>query len=83
MGMAELQPGYEQTIGVATKQRSELWEYFSEPAQMAKAIIHISHVADPPLRLLLGKGMPDYGKAASEALALSDEKWLKVTNLEV
>jgi NAD(P)-dependent dehydrogenase (short-subunit alcohol dehydrogenase family) len=83
MGFATLEAGYEQTIGAATKMREGLWSYFSEPAEIAKSINYISKVEDPPLRLLLGRGMPDYGKAASDALASSDEKWLKVTNLEV
>lgn len=83
MGVAGISEGYKETIGVGIESRRGLIASWSEPAQVAKAIVYITNVSDPPLRLLLGPETPGHAKHAANALAEFDEKWLDVTMLRV
>lgn len=46
-----------------------------DPAKAAQAIIQITRVDDPPLRLLLGADAVAAASAAAETLAASDARW--------
>ncbi|WP_410817458.1 oxidoreductase [Micromonospora sp. 050-3] len=46
-----------------------------DPVRAAQAIIRITRVDDPPLRLLLGADAVAAAQAAAEALAASDARW--------
>ncbi|KAH7133777.1 hypothetical protein EDB81DRAFT_727236 [Dactylonectria macrodidyma] len=74
---------YEQTVGAFKKLRLLHIDNGSEPEKIAKAILYISTVSNPPLRLLLGPDTVQYAKAASDELAASDERWRDVTMLNV
>ena len=50
-----------------------------DPAKAAQAILKISHVPEPPLRLLLGSDAYAVARAADEAKIASDEKWKELT----
>ncbi|MGC4745984.1 oxidoreductase [Micromonospora sp. DT201] len=50
-----------------------------DPVRAAQAIIRISRVDDPPLRLLLGADAVAGASAAAEALAASDERWRELS----
>ncbi|SCF12076.1 oxidoreductase [Micromonospora chokoriensis] len=50
-----------------------------DPARAAQAIIRITTVDDPPLRLLLGTDAVAGASAAAEALAASDARWREVS----
>ncbi|MER7590762.1 oxidoreductase [Micromonospora sp. NPDC127501] len=50
-----------------------------DPARAAQAIIRITRVDDPPLRLLLGADAVAAAQAAAEALAASDAKWRELS----
>ncbi len=50
-----------------------------DPARAAQAIIRITRVDDPPLRLLLGADAVAAAKAAAEALAASDARWRELS----
>ncbi|KAJ3536676.1 hypothetical protein NM208_g556 [Fusarium decemcellulare] len=73
---------YERSVGAMIKLRETMSGNWSEPADIASAILHISGVSDPPLRLLLGPSGIPHAKQAAQALAESDEKWIHVSNLE-
>lgn len=50
-----------------------------DPARAAQAIIRITRVDDPPLRLLLGRDAVTAASAAAEALAASDARWRELS----
>ncbi|KAM0426522.1 hypothetical protein ACHAPT_008214 [Fusarium lateritium] len=73
---------YQQTVGEMIKVRELYSSNWSEPSDIARAIIHLGRVDDPPLRVVLGPSAVPHAQAAAKALAASDEKWLKLSNLE-
>ncbi|MEU8422730.1 oxidoreductase [Micromonospora sp. NPDC048835] len=50
-----------------------------DPVRAAQAIIRITRVDDPPLRLLLGADAVAAAHAAAEALAASDARWRELS----
>ncbi|MGC4866384.1 oxidoreductase [Micromonospora sp. DT53] len=50
-----------------------------DPARAAQAIIRITRVDDPPLRLLLGADAVAAAEAAARALAASDARWRELS----
>ncbi|MFE9764591.1 oxidoreductase [Streptomyces sp. NPDC005808] len=50
-----------------------------DPARTAQAIIHVTEVDDPPVRLLLGSDAVAVAGAMAEQLAASDAKWREVS----
>ncbi|MET8358547.1 oxidoreductase [Micromonospora sp. NPDC005171] len=50
-----------------------------DPARAAQAIIRITRVDDPPLRLLLGADAVAAAQAAAETLATSDARWRELS----
>jgi hypothetical protein len=50
-----------------------------DPAKGAQAILEISKVPEPPLRLLLGSDAFALARAADEAKIASDERWKGLT----
>ncbi|KAL2207979.1 NAD(P)-binding protein [Sarocladium strictum] len=83
MEIAPVSEGYESTIGAGVEFRKQLTSSWSEPSQVAKSILYISTVEDPPMKLLLGPETPGYAKMIAEGLAKEDEKWKEVTMLQV
>lgn len=81
MGNPPISEGYEQTVGAFRTFRDQLVSTWTPPEGIARAILHISKVPDPPVRLLLGQDTVQYAQQASEALAASDAKWRHVTQL--
>ncbi|HEX3813482.1 MAG TPA: SDR family NAD(P)-dependent oxidoreductase [Mycobacteriales bacterium] len=47
----------------------------AEPAAAARAVVEVSELDDPPVRLLLGKDAVAFAGAVEQARAASDEKW--------
>ncbi|KAK2729732.1 short-chain dehydrogenase reductase sdr [Colletotrichum kahawae] len=81
MGHGHISEAYEKTVGFMKEARERAFDDWSEPSSIAKAIMHIAAVEEPPLRLLLGPDTIQHAAAASEALAASDRKWEHVTRL--
>jgi hypothetical protein len=52
----------------------------ARPVKAAQAILTISRVPDPPLRLLLGSDAYAIARAADEAKIASDQKWKALTH---
>jgi hypothetical protein len=50
-----------------------------DPSRAAQAILRISEVEAPPLRLLLGSDAYALARAADEARIASDEEWRELT----
>ncbi|KAK0383799.1 hypothetical protein NLU13_9710 [Sarocladium strictum] len=83
MGLPRAQEGYEQTVGAGVEFMKQVMPSWSEPADVARSILYISKVPDPPMKLLLGPESPGYAERVAEQLAKDDEKWRKVTMLQV
>lgn len=73
---------YEPTVGAFRAMRDQYSSSWTPPEKIAAGIFHISQVADPPVRLLLGPDTVEYAKQTAEKLAESDLKWQSVTKLE-
>ncbi|KAM0338119.1 hypothetical protein ACHAPU_011447 [Fusarium lateritium] len=78
---SQISKPYEQTVGTMFKLMEDK-STWSESADIAKALIHLSNVESPPLRIVLGPSAIPYAQMAAKALAESDEKWQKVSSLE-
>ncbi|KAK7402921.1 hypothetical protein QQX98_011319 [Neonectria punicea] len=84
LGSSLMQPipvseGYEQTVGEFFKAVENSVKSWSPTAGIARIILDVSKVAEPPLRLLAGADTVEVAKMTSELLAASDEKWRDVT----
>lgn len=66
---------YKKTVGGFSELRGTYTPTWSLPERVAGAIIVISKVENPPIRLLLGPETPQLAKNAANHLAESDAKW--------
>lgn len=67
---------YRPTVGaVADALRGAFLTAPNDPARVARLIMRISRMAEPPPRLLVGSDAVDYGEAAARALAEADARW--------
>ena len=81
MGTAPASEPYKQITSASSDLLHGLHPSWPEAAVIARVVLHITKVPDPPLRLLLGPDTVPYAKMAAEMLAESDDKWSHVTNL--
>ncbi|KAG7403820.1 Oxidoreductase BOA17 [Fusarium oxysporum f. sp. rapae] len=73
---------YEQTVGQIIQLISKEYSGWTGVSEIARAIIHLSNVEYPPLRIVLGKDALQKAEMVAKTLAESDEKWTKVSKLE-
>ncbi|KAF4340974.1 ketoreductase [Fusarium beomiforme] len=73
---------YEQTVGQIIQLISKEYSGWTGVSEIARAIIYLSNVEYPPLRIVLGKDALQKAEMVAKALAESDEKWTKVSKLE-
>jgi NAD(P)-dependent dehydrogenase (short-subunit alcohol dehydrogenase family) len=67
---------YQPTVGTLLDRFADLAGIpAAEPAAAARAIVEVSELDDPPVRLLLGKDAVAFAGAVEQARAASDEKW--------
>jgi NAD(P)-dependent dehydrogenase (short-subunit alcohol dehydrogenase family) len=67
---------YQQTVGVRVRMLEEhAGQQAGDPAKAAQAILQVSELDDPPLRLLLGSDAVRYAGQADQARIESDAKW--------
>lgn len=78
MTVHEIRPDYLETVGRMVEYR-ESSTPLGDPVKAAQAILAISRVPDPPLRLLLGSDAYTVARGADEAKIASDEKWEELT----
>lgn len=71
---------YQGTVGAfANMLRSMSGQEVSIPEKVAKIVVDLTKVEEPPLRLLIGTDAVEYGGNANKALADSDKKWHDVS----
>ncbi|KAK7424422.1 Oxidoreductase boa17 [Neonectria punicea] len=71
---------YKPTVGAFADMLSAMsGNEVSIPDKVAKIVVDLTKVADPPLRLLIGTDAVEYGGNAAKALTESDKKWHDVS----
>jgi NAD(P)-dependent dehydrogenase (short-subunit alcohol dehydrogenase family) len=72
---------YRATVGVLADrhQGDDAMTPLGDPAKVARVVLAVADMAEPPLRLILGSEAYAYATAAARARAASDEKWHDLT----
>jgi NAD(P)-dependent dehydrogenase (short-subunit alcohol dehydrogenase family) len=78
MHIADIRSVYRPTVGMMAEYAASGTPR-SDPVKTAQAILQITQVEDPPLRLLLGSDAFTIARAADEAKIASDERWKDLT----
>jgi NAD(P)-dependent dehydrogenase (short-subunit alcohol dehydrogenase family) len=78
MRVADIRRAYRPTVGLIADYAASGTPR-SDPLKTAQAILQITQVDDPPLRLLLGSDAYAIARAADEAKIASDERWKDLT----
>lgn len=80
MQLAEVHPDYDSTVGQMNRYRLETdGKQPGDPAKAAEAIIHVTDLDNPPLRLLLGKDALTHADRASRSRAEEAAAWAHLT----
>jgi NAD(P)-dependent dehydrogenase (short-subunit alcohol dehydrogenase family) len=72
---------YQATVGVLARRHNgdDAMTPLGDPAKVARVVLAVADMAEPPLRLILGSEAYAYATAAARARAASDEKWHDLT----
>jgi NAD(P)-dependent dehydrogenase (short-subunit alcohol dehydrogenase family) len=72
---------YQATVGVLARRHhgDDSMTPLGDPAKVARVVLAVADMAEPPLRLILGSEAYAYATAAARARAASDEKWHDLT----
>jgi NAD(P)-dependent dehydrogenase (short-subunit alcohol dehydrogenase family) len=79
MTVHDIREEYRPTVGRLAERRGSGTTAIGDPRKAAQAILRISDVEAPPLRLLLGSDAYAVARAADEARIASDEEWKELT----
>jgi len=76
MDMSAVSTPYQSTVGtVAERIRGSFRTAPNDPAKVAALVIRLAQMAEPPVRLLVGRDALEYGEAATKALLAQDARW--------
>jgi NAD(P)-dependent dehydrogenase (short-subunit alcohol dehydrogenase family) len=75
MTIPEISEPYQQTVGAAAAMHNPSWRPLGDPAKVARVILQVADMENPPVRLLLGSEAYAYATAAASAQLASDERW--------
>jgi NAD(P)-dependent dehydrogenase (short-subunit alcohol dehydrogenase family) len=78
MTIHKTRDAYQPSVGVMSERRKRATA-LGDPVKAAQAILTITEVPEPPLRLLLGSDAFAVARAADEAKIANDEKWKELT----
>jgi NAD(P)-dependent dehydrogenase (short-subunit alcohol dehydrogenase family) len=80
MAIQAVSAPYDPTVGERARMiRAGLTTEAGDPVKVARVVLDVAAMAEPPLRLLLGSDAFRYGTAAGQALAESDQKWRELS----
>jgi NAD(P)-dependent dehydrogenase (short-subunit alcohol dehydrogenase family) len=79
MTVHEIREDYRSTVGRMAQSREQGPPPLGDPTKGAQAILKISELREPPLRLLLGSDAFALARAADQAKIASDEQWKELT----
>lgn len=77
------QAAYDATAGATARMMKApgYLDHYADPARIAAAVMRVTELEAPPLRLLLAIGMYDYAKTFERARAQADEEWKWLTRV--
>jgi hypothetical protein len=76
MRVADIRPEYAETVGRAAAMHGAGGATAaSDPAKVARLVLDVVALPEPPLRLLAGADAFRYATAAGRALLAADERW--------
>ena len=72
---------YQATVGVMARLHNgdQAMPALGDPAKVARVVLAVADLPDPPLRLILGSEAYAYATAAARARAASDQQWHDLT----
>ena len=75
-------PDYDATAGATGKMMKapQYLDSYVEPSRVARVVMEIAELEEPPLRLLVGGGTYGYAKSFEEARTQADEQWKSLTS---
>jgi NAD(P)-dependent dehydrogenase (short-subunit alcohol dehydrogenase family) len=74
MRIDSIRPEYAETVGrMATAHDQQMWA--SDPVKVARLVLDVVELEEPPLRLLVGPDAYAYATEAGRALLAEDERW--------
>lgn len=79
MTVPEISEPYQQTVGAAAAMHNSSWRPLGDPEKVARVVLQIADMDDPPVRLLLGSEAYAYATAAANAQLASDERWRELS----
>ncbi|WP_037911629.1 SDR family NAD(P)-dependent oxidoreductase [Actinacidiphila yeochonensis] len=80
MRIADIRPEYEATVGrMAAMHDSGAATSASDPAKVARLVLDVAAMEEPPLRLLVGPDAYAYATAAGRELLAEDERWAELS----
>jgi NAD(P)-dependent dehydrogenase (short-subunit alcohol dehydrogenase family) len=80
MQLADVHPDYDSTVGQMNRYRLETdGKQPGDPAKAAEAILNVTNLDNPPLRLLLGKDALTHADRASRSRAEEAAAWAHLT----
>jgi NAD(P)-dependent dehydrogenase (short-subunit alcohol dehydrogenase family) len=75
MTVPQISEPYQQTVGAAAAIHGPSWRPLGDPAKVARVILEVAAMDDPPTRLLIGSEAYAYATATARAQLASDEHW--------
>jgi len=79
MEVAPVSEPYRATVGAMAAIHNAADLSLGDPAKVARVVLEVAAMDDPPLRLLLGSDAYAYATAAARAQAESDDRWHELT----
>jgi NAD(P)-dependent dehydrogenase (short-subunit alcohol dehydrogenase family) len=79
MTLHEIREAYRPTVGVRVEALERGLPMLGDPRKAAQAILTISEVPEPPLRLLLGTDAYELARAGDLAKIAADDEWKELT----
>jgi NAD(P)-dependent dehydrogenase (short-subunit alcohol dehydrogenase family) len=79
MRVAPISEPYLPTVGAMARMHNSDAVALGDPAKVARVILDVAAMDDPPLRLILGSEAYAYATAAARAQAESDERWRELS----
>jgi len=79
MSVPPISEPYQPTVGVMAGMHNAETLALGDPAKVARVVLEIAAMDEPPLRLILGSEAYAYATAAARAQAESDERWHDLT----
>lgn len=79
MDIPEIAPEYEATVGAMAKHlRTATGNEPIDPAKVARVLLDVARMDEPPLHLVLGRDAVDYVAAGMKALTDGDARWAEL-----